>query len=227
MKMVIEKKCPTCGKTFKAKKNTKIYCRDACRNRAAYRRRANKPITHGKCIVCGRELPPGKQRYCSKACTNRYWGKSRNEKERSCDWCGEMFVGRRGQKYCSEECRNDGAKFKRRLREKPYKPAWARCQMCNVPFVKYVASRQYCCDDCKSAAQHLRQGKVMDKEVITRAADALVESLIKYQVAVHAQPRSAEDVKLAGRDMYMKLCRFCNLYDLNRRKSDGNESGND
>lgn len=52
---------------------------------------------------------------------------------------------------------------------------------------------------------------------ITRSADELVASLKKFMKTLHL-PKDNPVRQTAGRELYAKTCRFCNLYDLNRER---------
>ena len=77
-------------------------------------------------------------------------------KEKACEVCGKLFVGREAQKYCSVACK----RAKKALNNRQKRGAQPRgtekratCAMCGRPFVyvHYSKARKYC-DDCKAIA---------------------------------------------------------------------------
>lgn len=64
--------------------------------------------THASCKVCGVEFTrtANNQKYCSKACCNKYWGAPLSgHAAKSCIQCGNEFSGPNKKKYCSPSCR--------------------------------------------------------------------------------------------------------------------------
>lgn len=132
---MMDKVCPTCGKTFTRKTNRQKYCSIECRVHSRKIIEIRKCIAcgkefeitsqnkdkifcsaechdHGKaykskCIICGKEFDSysSNTKYCSSKC--RHFNP---DKKRKCCYCGKTFfprVGHDNQKYCSLKCRNE------------------------------------------------------------------------------------------------------------------------
>lgn len=76
-----------------------------------------------------------------------------NERAGRCRQCGEVLEGRKGQKFCSEDCRREWWKDHPELVErKAFYPAV--CSYCGKEFESYGNNkRKYCCHACYIAAR--------------------------------------------------------------------------
>lgn len=68
--------------------------------------------------------------------------RTRNERARPCDYCGNTFVPeRKTQSFCSTECGNKGKDYPRKLSE-------IDCIGCGKSFKPKLADQKYCSNDC-------------------------------------------------------------------------------
>lgn len=153
VRAVVERVCPTCGKTFTIGDHSdQTYCSKLCSNKA---RRA-----YGKsfCLHCGQEYTRATkaQMYCCPECARAAYRDRMLQRRdvfsgdgprpeclrpgqnlRVCPECGQEFrIHSSGQEFCSEECRQDHA-----AREEPEK-TW-HCHDCGCPCDTYR------CPECR------------------------------------------------------------------------------
>ena len=107
--IIIYRKCPICGKLFKANTHGRpqIYCSKECRKQAEYEIRKEMRIIEQKCQYCGKTFIGNKdQIYCSDECRRQAEFQIRKENRKitqKCQYCGKTFTGNK-RKYCSLEC---------------------------------------------------------------------------------------------------------------------------
>ena len=107
--IIIYKKCPICGKLFKANTHgrPRKYCSDDCKwEDIKAKRKKERKITQ-KCQYCGKTFKANKdQIYCSDECRRQAEFQIRKENRKitqKCQYCGKTFKGNK-RKYCSPEC---------------------------------------------------------------------------------------------------------------------------
>jgi len=66
-------------------------------------KRGEREEEHRFCVICGKQLPRGKKKYCSKECRKTH---EKPFKTLTCEYCGKNFIGRSDRKYCCIECAN-------------------------------------------------------------------------------------------------------------------------
>ena len=107
------KKCLYCGKEFSHRIASAVYCSDFCADEAW--KAKQRALYVGKrekcCVICGKELPKYKTRYCSCECRIRGGHiktgvvQTAQKITRSCVVCGKEFETWKGRKItCSAEC---------------------------------------------------------------------------------------------------------------------------
>lgn len=119
--MAIIVNCYCCGKELrknesvvKKNKSGKFYCDRVCRGKSETK------ILDFKCPECGKEFSRkggevhyrSKIKFCTVACANRYYNKSRmNRVDFTCDYCGKVYSKQPSQvngskSYCSKKCKD-------------------------------------------------------------------------------------------------------------------------
>lgn len=124
--------CAYCGKEFDSTRKKK-YCSAECRKeqnkanmRKSYIWKSDRKI---RCMMCGKETPPRRIRFCSRECSIK-WNRIKKgltqtyeETERVCVACGETFLEYKQNRItCSVEC----AKVYRDKLRKTYDPERSR-----------------------------------------------------------------------------------------------------
>ena len=110
----MNKICEYCGKEFILTNGNQKFCSYACKEEKHKERMRMNYIgkREPKCIVCGKELPKFKSKYCSDKC--RTWAghvsvgvcQDHGLLTRQCVVCGKEFKTFKSRKItCSEECR--------------------------------------------------------------------------------------------------------------------------
>lgn len=123
-----------------------------------------------KCLHCGKVLEHNSDTgnvklYCDNKCRYAYNNKFTNNK---CSVCGKEFIGSKGAKYCSKECKNNfkrvckicgkefvGSKYKKLCSKKcQHKSMQYVTLICSVCGKEYVGSKykthKYCSLECKN-----------------------------------------------------------------------------
>lgn len=111
-----DKTCPVCTTTFSTVRRDQVFCSPAC-GRQVQVRRSNKYIK--PCAICGKEFIPKNRIHqtCSRECglVLRAANITKAKVEQPCPSCGESFVARKGQMYCSTQCGAYGRHAKKGL----------------------------------------------------------------------------------------------------------------
>ena len=101
-----------------------------------------------KCIVCGNEFETDKnaQKTCSKQCSIKRKSITDKNKikgfELACKYCNKKFIGNKGTKFCSKECRSNNLKEKK-------KEYICTCIICGNEFNSKNSDSKYCSNVCK------------------------------------------------------------------------------
>ena len=115
-----QRTCTLCASTFWAT-GERLYCSRSCAVRARHllsgRDPKTTPIFRAPCEACAQPVytlipPPRSPRFCSQTCSNA---------RRFCRGCGQQFLGRGPQRYCTPECKS-AALQKRLLRARKEDP---------------------------------------------------------------------------------------------------------
>jgi len=125
-----------------------------------------------------------------------------NYKEKYCKWCGNLFKPiNPNQKYCSDECKQEGYKQLARVRDRKrnrlkygYKEYHRKCEVCGKEFITYYSKKRYCgSEECekerirrKNKRLHERRDKVLENirktEYYHRTKEQrLLQKAIKYR----------------------------------------------
>ena len=87
-----------------------------------------------KCLCCGKYFEPRSKRsvVCdSEECQKKHKKEVDNrEQEKECSICGKKFIGKRGKKYCSSECKSIGIQRNR-------KTETLKCSICGKDFESF------------------------------------------------------------------------------------------
>ncbi len=135
------KKCDNCDITYSTRKNRRRFCSSSCRDEF---HRNKKALIYKKiCPICNEEFETSmkNKKYCSKECQLKVVHPPK--KTRTCQKCGEDFIGFYTQRFCSAEC---SMKIKKEN----------RCPDCGIS----IPVRRKKCDSCKP--------KYTKKPVITK-----------------------------------------------------------
>lgn len=122
-------------------------------------RHGKRETERGYCVVCGKQLPRGKKKYCSKECRKL---SEKPAKILVCEYCGKKFIGRLERKYCCNECAN-AAKNENRIDEWKngvYVPDGNR----NLPETirNYLFDKtNYKCEECGFEGYNKKTGKTI------------------------------------------------------------------
>lgn len=124
-------RCPMCNTLLIEKGNNtgRGYCSEECKQK----KRLKDAIEAGNyvpCEYCGKKFirKNYSNRFCSKECFKNWTEKEKQKKiakypvkpavqQKKCEWCGKLFTvtnEKRGQKYCSLECRKAKNKSNKR-----------------------------------------------------------------------------------------------------------------
>jgi len=160
--------CATCGGPLLSRQ-AKVYCSRPCANGRAGTRAGSR--TARPCEICGQQFKAkgsGRtagyvQRTCGRACgvelrrrkgnlgasgaaQRKHWPASRVY-IRSCEHCGELFVGRReNSRYCSLRCTQTAGNYRRR-----------GAPQCRCACGAQIPAKRNKCDDCLAADKKLRR----------------------------------------------------------------------
>ena len=160
------KNCIWCGKEFKPRHHSQMYCSDECRKKRNAEWQLNKD-RKGKnrvCPICSKELPKFQKKYCSEEC-RRY---DENVKRgacldhglltKQCVICGNEFQTFKSRKItCSDECRK-----KNKNKPKPYNPEKER--------IKYIRKHPNAKTQTEISAECAAKRKLKQKEISERQA---------------------------------------------------------
>ena len=121
------------------------------------------------CLICFEYSPGGKDirtghggMYCSNHCR---WASQKKPVEAkfckcnisNCLWCGELFVGRLGQKICSNDCKKDRQSKRAAAKKRQQKKIITiTCAECGEVFntVYGVKNSIYCSDSCSRSVEN-------------------------------------------------------------------------
>jgi hypothetical protein len=135
-----------------------------------------------KCIICSNEYSSynKKSKYCSRKCKGEHqktligkdnpaW-KGFSNIEKTCEYCGNKFIGNINRKYCSLSCKSKSQDFSnvKHNHKGDKNPRWlgndiiCKCPICNIEFYQRPKKykRKYCSIICykKSVSIRLKNG---------------------------------------------------------------------
>lgn len=106
-------KCEYCNSEMTGRKRR--YCSDGCResNYKVIKRHKNpiktttlnQKCTDAKCKACNAEIFGHKRNYCDRVCARKYYEAAKRNVEKTCERCGESFIGTDEQTLCSSACK--------------------------------------------------------------------------------------------------------------------------
>lgn len=143
-----------------------MVCSQECKDAWQAARRELARQGHLTCVHCGGAYKPkaaDRVAFCSRDCAFAY--RRERPKRRAakpkllCTICTNPFEGRRGRRYCSDECRGEAARRKSRQRYQTLNPkSPRRCMMCGALFVPGHGSQTRCSDLCVKNAEKRSPG---------------------------------------------------------------------
>lgn len=131
-------------------------------------------------------------------------------KKKNCLTCGRFFAPTSpNQKYCSQECKNEGRRIKNRIRDRErsrkkygYKEYKRNCLACGKEFTTYYSKKLYCgADECNKVRLSIKNDRIQlrrsveserirKKEYYYKVRDkVLLQKAIKYRKS-HPNARS-------------------------------------
>jgi hypothetical protein len=110
------------------------------------------------CAVCGDELGPQQNTYCSRECMSEGYTKEKVEKE--CPNCGDTFEmypsdDERGRRYCSYDCSMEHYEYDSGEDHHLYNRNTSECDYCGSKFEhKPSKDRRFCSHSCSASYYH-------------------------------------------------------------------------
>ena len=179
------KNCQECNETIVTINQHAKFCCKKCKDKHYYRirERVQTPILIKKCKVCDESFEtniPNKI-YCAEECSKENYREkySAESFEKTCNNCGNNYVGAKGRTYCSPEC---GDEYRRNAIKKARPTYNKRCTECGKHYSTTAKLSKYCSPECSRRFNN-RKAEVNRREQLKENGkidwDISIERLIK------------------------------------------------